>query len=62
MSSTGSRWIDARISDALSRAFDQIDGYQRDGYCTEADVETALAMGWGDGVLDGWREYIGEEI
>ena len=61
MSSTASRWIDARISDALARAFDQIDGYQRDGYCTEQDVTEALELGWGDAVAEGWREYIEED-
>lgn len=62
MSSPASRWIDKRIADALDRAFDQIDRYQRDGYCTEEDVLQALQMGWGDAVADGWREFIGEEI
>lgn len=53
-------WIDARINDALSRAFDQIDAYQRDGYCTEQDVTEALVTGWDEAVTDAWREYIGE--
>lgn len=57
MSTPASRWIDARISDALARAFEQIDGYQRDGYCTPQDVETALSMGWDEAVLEGWREW-----
>ena len=57
MSSTASRWIDARISDALARAFAQIDDYQRDGNCTEEDVHTALTLGWGEGVAEGWREW-----
>ena len=60
MSSPASRWIDARVSDALSRAFDQIDRYQRDGYCTEQDVTEALNLGWGDAVAEGWREYVEE--
>ena len=51
-------WIHHRIDYALQRAYEQIDGYQRDGYCTEADVIEALAAGWGDGVLEGWREYV----
>lgn len=55
------RWIDARISDALSRAFDQIHGYRLDGYCTDEDVTLALSQGWGDAVAEGWREYIEED-
>lgn len=62
MSSRASRWIDARINDALGRAFDQIDRYQRDGYCTSEDVEQALALGWDEAVADAWREYTSEEI
>lgn len=61
MSTPASRWINSRITDALGRAFDQIDRYQRDGYCTEQDVTEALTLGWGEEVADGWREYIGEE-
>lgn len=61
MSSPASRWIDARISDALARAFERIDGYQRDGYCTEQDVTEALDRGWGEAVADGWREYVEAE-
>lgn len=53
-------WIDARVDRALTAAFDQIDGYQRDGYCTENDVEAALTTTWGDAVADAWREYIAE--
>ncbi|WP_436702480.1 hypothetical protein [Nocardioides sp. BYT-33-1] len=60
MSTPASRWIDARISDALDRAFERIDGYQRDGYCTEEDVYAALMNGWGEGVAEGWREWIDE--
>lgn len=61
MSSASSRWIDARISDALADAFDQIAGYVRDEYCTYEDVLTALNLGWGDGVAEGWREWIEED-
>lgn len=57
MSSPASRWINARISDALARAFEQIDGYQRDGYCTTQDVEIALLTGWDEAMLEGWREW-----
>jgi hypothetical protein len=60
MSSPASRWIDARITDALGRAFDQIDRYQRDGYCTPEDVSEALARGWGDAVQDEWLDYAEE--
>lgn len=61
MSTPASRWIDARISDALASAFTQIDRYQRDGYCTTEDVETALALGWDEAVLEGWREWRDDE-
>lgn len=61
MSTPASLRIDRYIETALDRAFEQIDRYQRDGYCTEEDVAEALYMGWGDAVADGWREYIGAE-
>ena len=61
MPSPASHWIDLRISDALARAFDRIDAYQRDGYCTQEDVTEALSRGWDEAVADAWREYIGEE-
>jgi hypothetical protein len=57
MNSPAFRWIDARISDALARAFDRIDAYQRDGYCTREEVVEALGRGWGDAIADAWREY-----
>ena len=60
MSSPAFRWIDARISGALGHAFDQIDQYQRDGYCTKQDVTEALMLGWGAVVAEGWHEYIEE--
>jgi hypothetical protein len=61
VSSTASRWIDSRISNALARAFEQIDRYQRDGYCTEQDVLDALSLGWDEAVVEGWREWKAEE-
>lgn len=60
MSTPPSRWIDARISDALAGAFAKIDGYQRDGYCTEEDVYVALMHGWDEAVAEGWREWLAE--
>lgn len=61
MANPADAWIHARINEALSRAFDQIDAYQRDGYCTEGDVTEALMHGWDEPVADAWREYIDEE-
>jgi len=60
MGTPASRWIDARISDALATAFDQITGYVRDEYCSPDDVFEALALGWGEGVAEGWREWCEE--
>ena len=60
MGTPASRWIDQRINDALARAFDQIDRYQRDGYCTPEDVTETLRLGWDEAVLDAWLEYIEE--
>lgn len=61
MSTPSSRWIDARISDALAGAFAQIDRYVRDGYCANEDVLQALQSGWGEAVADGWLEWVEEE-
>lgn len=61
MSSTASHWIDARISDALADAFDKITTYVREEYCTVEDVTTALNLGWGEGVAEGWREWCEED-
>ena len=61
MATTASRWIDRVIDAALQRAFDQIDRYQREGYCTEEEVTEALTRGWDEAVADAWREYIEEE-
>lgn len=55
------RWINSRMDDALNRVFDQIDRYQRGGYCTEDEVTEVLQTGWDDAVTDAWREYIGED-
>jgi hypothetical protein len=61
MSTPASRWVDARICDALARAFDQIERYVRDGYCTPDDVMEALLRGWSDEALaDAWREHVEE--
>ena len=58
--SASSRWIDARLSDALAEAFDQISQYVREGGCTEAEVRHALLLGWGEEVADGWDEWVEE--
>ena len=60
MSSPASRYIDARISDSLADAFNRIEQYVREGYCTADDVLTALNLGWGEGVAEGWREWCEE--
>lgn len=56
----GTRWIDARISDGLAGAFERITTYVREGYCTPDDVTEALTRGWGDGVAEGWLEWMSE--
>lgn len=53
-------WIDYRIGTALHQAFDQIDKYQRDGYCTPEDVRSWIASGWGEDILERWNEWLSE--
>jgi hypothetical protein len=63
MSNSASSRVDYLMNNAMDRVYYDLWKHVNEGYCTAEDVEVALWAGWGDGVAEGWREWIleGEE-
>lgn len=54
------RRVESIVSNGLADAFLQIEGYVRNGYGTNEDVRDALALCWGDVMLEDWDDWLNE--